>query len=157
MLSKKPFYKFAISLTLLLSVSACSSTIDKPERLKTEGYIFDSNSLRNVPVGSSKQQVLQNFGTPSTDTDLSDNVFYYISQQRYQAALFLKPEIINRRVLAVYFDKNDKVTKVAQYGIKDQKIFDFISQTTPTLTTNKNIILQILGDSKFVPDVLPQQ
>ena len=35
-------------------------------------------------------------------------------------------------MVAVYFDKNRKVQRLANYGLKDGKIFDFVSQTTQT-------------------------
>src|SRR3569623_460505 len=41
-------------------------------------------------------------------------------------------QVIDQRVIAVYFDKNRMVRRVANYGLKDGKIFDFISRTTPT-------------------------
>ena len=41
-------------------------------------------------------------------------------------------EVIDQRVIAVYFDKDRKVARLANYGLKDGKIFDFVSQTTPT-------------------------
>jgi outer membrane protein assembly factor BamE (lipoprotein component of BamABCDE complex) len=39
---------------------------------------------------------------------------------------------VDRRVVAVYFDKNRRVQRLANYGIQDGKIFDFVSRTTAT-------------------------
>ncbi|WP_370931976.1 outer membrane protein assembly factor BamE [Bartonella sp. DGB1] len=155
MLKRKNTYKIFLSLGIFLALSACADTTISPDKIKDEGYIFNENSLKSVPIGASKQQVIAAFGTPSAITEIAGEVFYYISQQRYQAALFLSPKIINRKILVVYFDKNQKVKQVAQYGLKDQKLFDFVTQTTPTLTTNKNFILNLLGDSTFTPDLVP--
>jgi outer membrane protein assembly factor BamE (lipoprotein component of BamABCDE complex) len=41
-------------------------------------------------------------------------------------------EVKDQRVVAVYFDKNRRVERLANYGLKDGKVFDFASQTTPT-------------------------
>ena len=41
-------------------------------------------------------------------------------------------DVKDQRVIAIYFDKNRKVQRLANYGIKDGKVFDFISQTTQT-------------------------
>ena len=71
-------------------------------------------------------------GTPSTIATLSGEVFYYISQRTRRRATFLEPQITDQRVIAVYFDKNRRVQRLANYGIQDGKIFDFISRTTPT-------------------------
>ena len=44
----------------------------------------------------------------------------------------MQQQVIDQRVIAVYFDKNRTVQRVANYGLQDGKIFDFISRTTPT-------------------------
>jgi outer membrane protein assembly factor BamE (lipoprotein component of BamABCDE complex) len=35
-------------------------------------------------------------------------------------------------VVAVYFDKSRRVQRVANYGVEDGKIFDYVTRTTPT-------------------------
>ena len=35
-------------------------------------------------------------------------------------------------MIAIYFDKNRQVQRLANYGMKDGRIFDYISRTTPT-------------------------
>jgi outer membrane protein assembly factor BamE (lipoprotein component of BamABCDE complex) len=35
-------------------------------------------------------------------------------------------------VVAVYFDKNRRVQRLANYGLQDGRLFDFVSRTTPT-------------------------
>jgi outer membrane protein assembly factor BamE (lipoprotein component of BamABCDE complex) len=34
--------------------------------------------------------------------------------------------------LAIYFDKSARVVRIANYGMKDGQVFDFVSRTTPT-------------------------
>ena len=41
-------------------------------------------------------------------------------------------KVIDQRVVAVYFDKDRRVARLANYGLKDGKIFDFVAATTPT-------------------------
>ena len=93
-------------------------------------------------------------GTPSTVATVSGETFYYISQKSQRTA-FLNPEITDQRVLAVYFDQTRRVERVANYGMQDGKVFDFISRTTPTGGQESNIIKQILSSSTFTPK-LPQ-
>jgi len=38
---------------------------------------------------------------------------------------------VDRQVVAVYFSQQGSVERVAQYGLKDGKVFDFISRSTP--------------------------
>ena len=59
--------------------------------------------------------------------------FTYISQRSRTPDRFHEPDrIVDQRVIAIYFDKNRQVRRLANYGLKDGRIFDFISRTTPT-------------------------
>ena len=57
--------------------------------------------------------------------------FYYISSVESQKA-FLPPKETDRRVVAVYFGQIGSVDRVAQYGLKDGKVFDYVKNETPT-------------------------
>jgi outer membrane protein assembly factor BamE (lipoprotein component of BamABCDE complex) len=95
------------------------------------GYVLQEGALEQVPLGASQEQVLIVLGTPSTVATVSGEVFYYISQRTSQTS-FLPQKVVDQRVVAVYFDKNRRVERVADYGLKDGKVFDFISRTTPS-------------------------
>ena len=95
------------------------------------GYIVPDGALEQIPIGSTQEQVLIVLGTPSTVATVSGEVFYYISQRQEQTS-FLPPKETNRRIVAVYFDRNRKVERLADYGMKDGKIFDYVTQTTPS-------------------------
>src|SRR5512144_712546 len=96
------------------------------------GYILPDGALEQIPIGSTQEQVLIVLGTPSTVATVSGEAFYYISQKTHRAAAFMPHEVVDQRVIVVYFDKERKVSRLANYGIKDGKIFDYLSQTTPT-------------------------
>ena len=95
------------------------------------GYLIPEGALEQIPLGASQEQVLIVLGTPSTVATISGEVFYYISQRTEQTS-FLPQKETERRVVAVYFDKDRKVQRLANYGIRDGKIFDYISRTTPS-------------------------
>jgi outer membrane protein assembly factor BamE (lipoprotein component of BamABCDE complex) len=44
----------------------------------------------------------------------------------------MNQKITEQRVIAIYIDKNRQVKRLANYGLQDGRIFDFISRTTPT-------------------------
>jgi outer membrane protein assembly factor BamE (lipoprotein component of BamABCDE complex) len=97
-----------------------------------KGYILPPGALEQVPIGASQDQVLIVMGTPSTVATLNGEVFYYISQRAERPVMFMNQKVVDQRVIAVYFDKNRQVMRLANYGLKDGRIFDFISRTTPT-------------------------
>jgi len=134
--------------TLTLSLAACGGFTTTYQR----GYVFDEASLAQVPSGSSQEQVLLVLGTPSTVATVSGEVFYYISQKSQRTA-FLQPEVTDQRVLAVYFDQTRRVERIANYGLKDGKVFDFISRTTTTGGQDQNFLGQILRGMNFAPKI----
>jgi outer membrane protein assembly factor BamE (lipoprotein component of BamABCDE complex) len=97
-----------------------------------KGYIVPDGALEQVPIGSSQEQVLIVLGTPSTVATVSGEAFYYISQRSERPVNFMPQTVTDQRVVAVYFDKNRRVERLANYGMKDGRIFDFVSRTTPT-------------------------
>nr|GAJ35730.1 small protein A [Bradyrhizobium sp. DOA9] len=97
-----------------------------------KGYILPPGALEQIPIGASQDQVLIVMGTPSTVATLDGEVFYYISQRSERPVAFMNQKVVDQRVIAVYFDKTRRVRRLANYGLQDGKIFDFISRTTPT-------------------------
>jgi outer membrane protein assembly factor BamE (lipoprotein component of BamABCDE complex) len=97
-----------------------------------KGYILPQGALEQIPIGASQDQVLIVMGTPSTVATLDGEVFYYISQRTERPVAFMNQRVVDQRVIAVYFDKNRTVRRLANYGLQDGKIFDFVSRTTPT-------------------------
>jgi outer membrane protein assembly factor BamE (lipoprotein component of BamABCDE complex) len=95
------------------------------------GYVLADGALEQIPLGATQEQVLIVLGTPSTVATVSGEVFYYISQRAEQTA-FMPQKVVDQRVVAVYFDKKRRVERLANYGLQDGKIFDFVSRTTPT-------------------------
>jgi outer membrane protein assembly factor BamE (lipoprotein component of BamABCDE complex) len=97
-----------------------------------KGYIMPAGALEQIPIGASQDQVLIVMGTPSTVATLNGEVFYYISQRAERPVAFMNQRVVDQRVIAIYFDKNRQVQRLANYGMQDGKIFDSISRTTPT-------------------------
>src|SRR5215472_4028642 len=115
--------QLAVVLALSLPLAGClSETYQK-------GYIIPDGALEQIPIGASQEQVLIVLGTPSTVATVSGEAFYYISQRSERAVAFMPQEVVDQRVVAVYFDQNRRVQRLANYGLKDGKIFDYVSRT----------------------------
>ncbi|HTV70757.1 MAG TPA: outer membrane protein assembly factor BamE [Rhizobiaceae bacterium] len=134
-----------IALAGVIVVSGCnaSNTLN-PRQTINQGYVMDQETLDMVPVGSSREQVILALGTPSTSATFDSEAFYYISQKRVRNVAFMNPRLVDQRVLAVYFGEDDRVTNIANYGMQDGKVFDFISRTTPTGGKEQNFLGQLL-------------
>ena len=118
-----------IGTAIAIALAGASLTACGGEQFQ-KGYILPPGALEQIPIGASQDQVLIVMGTPSTVATLNGEVFYYISQRTERAVAFMPQRVTDQRVIAIYFDKNRQVTRLANYGMKDGKIFDFISRTT---------------------------
>lgn len=129
-----------------LAVAGCSTAnvLNTSETFR-QGYVIDEQTLALVPPGSSRAQVLLSLGTPTTTNSFDDQeVFYYISQTRKRRAQFLRPRLVDQRVLAVYFTEEQTVQQIADYGLQDGRVFDFIGRTTPTGGRDQTFLTQVL-------------
>jgi len=114
-------------LVLGVWLSACAD-----QGVGQRGFVLDEKALEQIKVGSSAEQVILVLGTPSTTSTVGGSAYYYISQKVSRPVLFMNETILDQRVVAIYLDQNYKVTRIANYGIKDGKVFDSVSRTTPT-------------------------
>ena len=129
--SRRTLYAAA---ALCLALAACSETITK------HGHQFQENDLRSVTSGMSQEQVRVTLGSPTTTATVgSGSAYYYISSTQGQTSFF-KPVEKDRKVLAVYFNQLGSVDRVANYGIKDGKVFNFATQKTATPSRDEGII-----------------
>lgn len=143
--------RVATALPVLLACSAIALTgcttakVLSPSETYKQGFVVDEQTLQLVPPGSSRDQVLLTLGTPTTTEVFDNEVFYYISQTRKRSVAFMKPKLVDQRVLAVYFDGEATVERIANYGLQDGRVFDFISRTTPTSGRDETFLAQILS------------
>jgi outer membrane protein assembly factor BamE (lipoprotein component of BamABCDE complex) len=128
----------AAAMAAVVMVGGCSETITK------HGQQFRQTDLQSVQPGMSKEQVRGTLGTPTTTAVVGNgNAFYYISSTDSQTSFFLPTET-DRQVVAVYFNQGGTVDNIANYGLKDGKVFDFISRQTPAPGSKDEGILKSL-------------
>jgi outer membrane protein assembly factor BamE (lipoprotein component of BamABCDE complex) len=119
--------------SLLLSLLACAPVLSgcSTATITKHGQQFRETDLQAVQAGMSQDQVRTALGTPATTAIIGDGkAYYYVSSTDSQKSFFLPTEE-SRQVVAVYFNSGGTVDTIANYGLKDGKVFDFISRTTP--------------------------
>lgn len=117
--------------TLAAALLAASTLAACSEQITVHGHQFHATDLQAIQPGMSQEQVRSTLGSPATTAVVGNgNAFYYISSTMSQSAFFAADEK-DRQVVAVYFNEGGTVESVANYGLKDGKVFDFISRKTP--------------------------
>jgi outer membrane protein assembly factor BamE (lipoprotein component of BamABCDE complex) len=120
--------KLAFLASLTLGLGGCLGY----DGQVVHGYQLNPKTAGEVKVGSSAEQILVLLGSPTTTSTVGGDAWYYISQVTDRSLGFMPPKITDQRVFAVYFTKEKKVERVANYGMEDGKVIDFVSRTTPT-------------------------
>lgn len=146
MRSKNPHARGAavFALAAALALGGCvGETLNR-------GYVPAQNALEQVQVGAPREQVLLVLGTPSTTADFGGEVFYYISQRTRRPVAFMNAHVVDQTVLAIYFDANSQVERVANYGLEDGKIVDLVSRTTPTGGKDFSFLSQLFSATGVV-------
>jgi outer membrane protein assembly factor BamE (lipoprotein component of BamABCDE complex) len=116
------------------------------------GFVMDEELIAKVRPGMDVQQVLQTLGTPSTTSTVGNRTFYYVSQKTRRVFQFQNPQVVDQNVIAVYFNKGFKVERIANWGLQDGVIFDFISRSTPTGGDEQSFLRNLFrGVTRFNP------
>ncbi|MGH6812433.1 MAG: outer membrane protein assembly factor BamE [Methylocella sp.] len=120
--------KLTLAAALALGVGGCLGY----DGQVVHGYQLNPKTAEDVKVGSSAEQILVLLGTPTTTSTVGGDAWYYVTQVTNRSVQFMAPKVTDQRVFAVYFTKDKKVARVANYGMEDGKLIDFVSRTTPT-------------------------
>lgn len=138
---KTPRVVLGLCATTLAGVllAACAPQINR------HGHVFTEVDLEQVQPGMSKDQVKLSLGTPDTTSTIGGDAYYYI-QSTSETRPMGKPKIVDRKIVAVYFDQSEQVAQLANYGLKDGHVFDFLSKTTPSRGKEVTFLEQMFGN-----------
>lgn len=126
-----------LALGASIVLAGCSPITTK------HGHQFQESDLQQIQPGMTADAVRLALGTPATtSTVVGGNSYYYISSTETQNAFF-KPTEVDRKVLAIYFNQTGTVDRVAHYGMKDGKIFDYVKRQTPSFVKDQTLLQQI--------------
>jgi len=109
------------------------------------GFIPPQEELATLNVGTTtKDEVISLFGPPASERALENNTIYYTSSQfRYFGPL--APEEVDRQVLAIDFDANDRLRNVSRYTLEDGRVIVLDRRVTEDGINDVTFLGQLLG------------
>ena len=129
----------ALPLIAIALLVACAPVISQ------RGYLPDPENESAIKAASdTKTSVQSRLGYASTTATFGNDSWYYISATEKQVAFF-KPTVLKRQILAVYFDKANKVTAVRHYGLEDGHVISFERKETPARGREMTFLQQLLN------------
>lgn len=123
-----------------LTIAACNPI------LRTHGYVPSETDKPQqvVPGTDTKATVLSRLGNPSTKGVFEQDVWYYMSSVKERLA-YIKPHDSERQITAIVFDDGGDVQAIAEYGVEDGRIINFVGRETPTRGREVSVLEQIFG------------
>ena len=129
-------YRFFLFLLLVFFSTSCSEKITYSGKILNENN-FNTNNFEN------KDQIIGNLGQPDF-IDPIENKFYYFSERK-SIKNFFNQKIIDRKMIVVNFDDNQKIISVEKFDINNEKDIEFVKDKTPNAILQKGLIEKIFG------------
>jgi outer membrane protein assembly factor BamE (lipoprotein component of BamABCDE complex) len=118
--------RLSLIVALVAVLAACGARRD------VRGNYLTDTQLAQIKVGTTNREtVVHVLGPPSTEGTFDQHVWYYIGRQTEEWA-FLNPEVLDQRVLAVYFNDKGIVENLQRYNYGDARNVDVVARETPT-------------------------
>lgn len=145
----RPAVLKTVALLAIISsfgLSACNPT------LRTHGYVpTEADKPQEIEPGAdTKATVLARLGNPSTTGTFETEVWYYMSSVRQRLA-YLRPITEERQITAIVFNEDGQVNAVAEYGLEDGRVVNFVGRETPTRGRELSVLEQIFGTIGRLP------
>ena len=123
-----------------LLLAACSTN------LQVRGNFPDPEVVAEIRPGvHGREEIASLLGSPSTVSSFRDDVWFYIGQRTSQFA-FMKPDVLERRVLVVSFDRSGRVAEARTLTRADGRDIDPVARETPTEGQDLSLLQQLLGN-----------
>jgi outer membrane protein assembly factor BamE (lipoprotein component of BamABCDE complex) len=143
--------KVVLFIAASIALAGCSPVISN------RGYLEDQDAEAGIAAGvDTKTTIEQKLGDPSVQAAFGTDAWYYISQTERQVAFF-DPSITSRHILAIYFDKEGKVSDMKHFGLEDGNVVAFETRTTPTRGREMTFLQQLFNATPGMPGAQDQQ
>ncbi|MCF6326760.1 MAG: outer membrane protein assembly factor BamE [Devosiaceae bacterium] len=136
---------FTSAIAAIIGLSACAPGLGGFTSVRTQGYEISESALQQVRVGQSQDLVIAVMGSPQTQGNFgNESAFYYVETKIEQTTFGLKT-VSERTVLAVYFDRNKRVSDKAVYTLQDGRLFAMETRRTASFGLDRTFVEQILA------------
>lgn len=137
------FAPLATALVLAGVLAGCTSTGMVSQR--TQGYEISDSAIQQIRPGQSQELVRLVLGSPQTTNNFGGQEAWYYVETRVTQTAFGLTTVRERKVLAVYFDGNSRVSQTALYGLEDGRVVDFDTRRTPSFGQDRSFIESIIA------------
>lgn len=127
-------------MLLALALGGCEQKID------VRGHLVSPQTVSSIKPGVHKREDIRKMlGSPSTVANFEKETWYYIGD-RVKSVSFFDPELLERRVLTIRFDKSGIVREVVEIDAAKSRNIKLVERETPTKGKELTFLQQIIGN-----------
>lgn len=131
---------------ILLAAAATAALAGCTPMKSVRGQMLEPDRVAQIEPGSStRRDVYQLLGTPTTLATFDDRKWIYVNQTVERRA-FMKPQVTDRTILVVTFDDVGFVKDVQTLDETAARDVALVDATTPTPGTEIGLLEQLLGN-----------
>ncbi|MBL6600132.1 MAG: outer membrane protein assembly factor BamE [Alphaproteobacteria bacterium] len=130
----------AFAVVIAGMVLSCTPRIDN------HGNEIDLDNLVEIEPGKTrKSRVSALLGAPSSMSDFGEDTWFYIGSTTKTVGFF-SPELVNRKVVYIAFDKEGVVGSIGKLSEADGKKIEIVDRETPTAGQRITLLQQLIGN-----------
>jgi outer membrane protein assembly factor BamE (lipoprotein component of BamABCDE complex) len=133
-------YAAIAAISAVVLTVACSTDVEQ------RGNLPDRDQLARIhPGATTKAEVEQLLGSPSSTGVFNDKSWYYISKQTKRVAFF-SPDVLDQEVYVVRFNDKGVVSGIDHKTLKDGRAIAMAPGETPAPGRQLTFIEQLIGN-----------
>ena len=102
----------AVGVLAILMAVGCTA------QYRNHGYVPSQETLQQLKVGVDTRATVDDvIGAPSAAGVLTDGDYYYV-RSRVREYGALRPQVVDRQVLAISFNQNDTIANIERFGLE---------------------------------------
>ncbi|MCQ0093222.1 outer membrane protein assembly factor BamE [Roseovarius sp. M141] len=130
----------AIVLALMTALAGCTALY------QNHGYVPpEEDLLQLVPGVDTRATVDEVIGAPSVAGMLSGGDYYYV-RSRFKAYGMMRPEEIDRQVLAISFDSRGVIANIERFDLQAGRMVTLSRRVTDSTVAGKGFLQQMMGN-----------
>lgn len=128
------------ALCCVMAVTACSATY------RNHGYVPPEDDLQELVVGVDTRATVDDVvGAPSMSGVLTDGDYYYV-RSRIREFAMLRPQVVERQVLAISFNEDDTIANIETFALEDGRVVPLARRVTDSSVVDNGFLRQMLGN-----------
>ena len=129
-----------VAVLALMGVMACTA------QFRNHGYVPSEEVLQQLTVGQeTRASVEEVIGAPSTSGVLTDGDYYYV-RSRVREYGAVRPQVVDRQVLAISFNANDTIANIERFGLEDGQVVPLTRRVTDSSVVGNGFLRQVFGN-----------